>query len=145
MTQLFKRHFMKLDNFLSSNAVLVAQLCPAPWTVAHQAPCPCYSPGKNTSGGGGLVTKSCLTLATHGLYSLPGSSVHRILQVRTLEWVTVSFSRGSSHPGTEPGSPALQADSLPSEPPVLIWQEQHREVLKSVLRWKLICQQERSQ
>ena len=26
------------------------------------------------------------------------------------------FSRGSSHPGTEPGSPALQAYSLPSEP-----------------------------
>ena len=25
--------------------------------------------------------------------------------------------RGSSHPGTEPRSPALHADSLPSEPP----------------------------
>ena len=28
--------------------------------------------------------------------SLPGSSVHGILQARTLEWVTVSFYRGSS-------------------------------------------------
>ena len=30
--------------------------------------------------------------------SLPGSSVHRILQVRILEWVAISFSRGSSWP-----------------------------------------------
>ena len=29
---------------------------------------------------------------------LPGFSVHGILQVRILEWVTVSFSRGSSQP-----------------------------------------------
>ena len=28
--------------------------------------------------------------------SLPGSSVHRILQARILEWVAVPFSRGSS-------------------------------------------------
>ena len=27
-------------------------------------------------------------------YSLPGSSVHGILQARTLEWVVISFSRG---------------------------------------------------
>ena len=117
--------------------------------------------------------------------SLPGSSVHRILQARTLEWVAIPFSRGSSwprdqawafciashqgslftikvkvkslsrvwlfatpwtvayqaplslgfsrqecwrglpfpspgylpNPGIEPGSPALQADALPSAPP----------------------------
>ena len=30
--------------------------------------------------------------------SLPGSSVHGILQARTLEWVTIPFSRGSSRP-----------------------------------------------
>ena len=30
--------------------------------------------------------------------SLPGSSVHEILQARILEWVAVSFSRGSSPP-----------------------------------------------
>ena len=30
--------------------------------------------------------------------SLPGSSVHGILQARILEWVAVSFSRGSSRP-----------------------------------------------
>ena len=31
-------------------------------------------------------------------YSLPGCSVHGILQTRILEWVAVSFSRGSSQP-----------------------------------------------
>ena len=30
--------------------------------------------------------------------SLPGSSVHRILQTRILEWVAIPFSRGSSCP-----------------------------------------------
>ena len=30
--------------------------------------------------------------------SLPGSSVHGIFQARTLEWVAISFSRGSSQP-----------------------------------------------
>ena len=37
------------------------------------------------------------SLWPHGL-SLPGSSVHGILQARILEWVAISFSRGSSRP-----------------------------------------------
>ena len=39
-----------------------------------------------------------LTLCDPVDYSLPGSSVHGILQARILEWVTISFSRGSSRP-----------------------------------------------
>ena len=31
-------------------------------------------------------------------YSLPGSSVHGIVQAGVLEWVAISFSRGSSWP-----------------------------------------------
>ena len=31
--------------------------------------------------------------------SLPGSSVHGILQARILEWIAKPSSRGSSHPG----------------------------------------------
>ena len=50
-------------------------------------------------------------------YSPPGSSVHGILLAKILEWVAISFSRGSSPPRDRTGSPALQADSLPSEPP----------------------------
>ena len=30
--------------------------------------------------------------------SLPGSSVHGIFQARVLEWIAISFSRGSSQP-----------------------------------------------
>ena len=30
---------------------------------------------------------------------LPGSSVHGIFQARVLEWLAISFSRGSSQPG----------------------------------------------
>ena len=45
--------------------------------------------------------------------SWPGSSVCGITQARILEWVAVPFSRGFS----QLGSLALQADSLPSEPP----------------------------
>ena len=44
-----------------------------------------------------LVALSCPTLCNPMDCSLPGSSVRRILQARTLEWV-VPFSRGSSQP-----------------------------------------------
>ena len=43
-----------------------------------------------------LVTQSCLTLCGVMDCSLPGSSVHGILQARILEWVAVSFSRYTS-------------------------------------------------
>ena len=42
-------------------------------------------------------------------------TVHGILQARILEWVVFPFSRGSSDPGIEPRSPALQVASLPAE------------------------------
>ena len=64
-----------------------------------------------------LVTQFYPTLCNPIDYSTPGSSVHGILQARILEWVTISYSRGSSPLGIEPGSPVLQADSLLSEPP----------------------------
>ena len=104
------------------------------------------------------IAQLCLTLWNPMDCSLPGSSVHGILQARILEWVAFPFSRGSSQPkdrtqvsciagrfltvwatreaqeywgrieaipsladlpdlGIEPGSAALQADSLPAEPP----------------------------
>ena len=45
-----------------------------------------------------LVPQSCLTLCESVDCSLPGSSVHVILQARILEWVAIPFSRGSSRP-----------------------------------------------
>ena len=62
------------------------------------------------------VIQLCLTLCDPMDCSLPGSSVHGILQARILEWVAVPFSRGSK-PGIEPRSPTVQADSLPAELP----------------------------
>ena len=45
-----------------------------------------------------LVTQSYLTLCNPMDCSLSGSSVHGIFQAWVLEWVAVSFSRGSSQP-----------------------------------------------
>ena len=44
------------------------------------------------------VNQLCLTLCDPMGYSLPGSFVHGIFQARGLEWVAISFSRGSSQP-----------------------------------------------
>ena len=48
-----------------------------------------------------LVTQSCLTLCDCVDCSLPGSSVHGILQTGKLEWVAIPFSRGLSQPGAQ--------------------------------------------
>ena len=63
--------------------------------------------------------QSCLTLCDPMDCSPPGSSVHGILQARILEWVA-SPPPGDLNTGIKPMSPvspALQADSLPTEPP----------------------------
>ena len=77
------------------------------------------------------MAQLCLALCNPMDCSLPGYSVHRILQARILEWVAISFSRGSSQPGIKPRSPwvlqepwfpskKLQADSLPPKPQLLL-------------------------
>ena len=65
---------------------------------------PWDSPGKNTGAGCHFllqcmkvkseseVAQSCPTLSDPMDCSLPGLSVHGILQARTLEWVAISFS-----------------------------------------------------
>ena len=62
-------------------------------------------------------TQLCLTLCDPIDSSPPGSSVHGISQARILEWVAISSPGDLPNPGIEPGSPALQAESLLSEPP----------------------------
>ena len=47
---------------------------------------------------GGLFTKSCPTLCDPMDCSPSGSTVHGIFQAIMLEWVAISFSRGSSWP-----------------------------------------------
>ena len=55
----------------------------------------CFS---HFSGSEMLVAQSCPTLCDPKSCSLPGFSVHGILQARILEWVAIAFSRGSSQP-----------------------------------------------
>ena len=88
-----------------------------PWTAAYQAPpsmgfsrqeywsgLPLAFP-RMLSGNSQIilsceseVTQSCPTLCDPMGCSLPGSSVHRIFQAIVLEWIAISFSRGSSQP-----------------------------------------------
>ena len=57
------------------------------------------------------------SLQPHGLQPV-GQLCHGILQARTLEWgQPFPLPGGLPDTGTEPRSPALQADSLPSESP----------------------------
>ena len=58
------------------------------------------------------VLQSCPTLCDPMDCSPLGSSAHGILQARTLEWLTMPSSGDLPTRGIEPGSPALQADSL---------------------------------
>ena len=64
-----------------------------------------------------LVAQSCPTLCDLMDYSLPGSSVHAILQARILEWDAMPPPGDLPYSGIEPESHTLQAESLPSEPP----------------------------
>ena len=71
-----------------------------------------------------------------------GSSVHEVLQARIVEWVAISFSRGSSQLGIKPRSPALQADSLQSESPgkpssMTAWKDK---IVKVMRDFKKKCQ-----
>ena len=82
---------------------------------------PWNSPGQST--GVGSLSLLQGIFPTQG--SNPGlSHCRRILyqlshqgSPRILAWVAYPFSRGLPNPGIEPGSPALQADSLPAELP----------------------------
>ena len=64
-----------------------------------------------------LEAWSRLTLCHPMDCSLPGLSVHKILQASILEWIAISFSRGRLDQGIETMSPTFQADSLIFEPP----------------------------
>ena len=116
-----------------------------PWTVAHQAPLTMgFSRQEYWSGtcllhwqGGSLppvsagkpiniysvyvsvkvkVAQSCLTFCDPMDCSPPGSSVHGILQARILGCHAL-FQGIFPTQGSNPGLPALWADSLPSEIP----------------------------
>ena len=85
------------------------QSCPTVRPYRRQPtrlPRPWDSPGKNTGVGCHFllqcmkvksereVTQSCPTLSDPMDCSLPGSSIHGILQARVLEWGAIAFSEG---------------------------------------------------
>ena len=108
-----------------SMCCLVAKLCPTllwpPWTVANKAPLSMGFPRQEywnrlpfpflrdlpdpeiKPAAPELVkaTQLCLTLFDTMEYSLPGASVHGILQARILEWVAVPFFRSFSQPSDQ--------------------------------------------
>ena len=77
-----------------------------------------YSTGNSTQcsgGGGGLVTKSCSTLATP--WTIARQAPLSMGFSRHEYWSGLPFSSPGDLPsaGIEPGSSALQADFLPTE------------------------------
>ena len=68
-------------------------------------------------GGGGLVTKLCLTLCDLMDCCPPDSSVHGISQARILELVVIFFSRGSSQAMTQTWVSFLTGGLFTTEPP----------------------------
>ena len=84
------------------------QSCPTLWDPTDSSPTrlprPWDSPGKNTGVGCHFLlqcnkvksesedAQSCPTLSDPMDYSLPGSSIHGILQARVLEWGAIAFS-----------------------------------------------------
>ena len=63
-----------------------------------------------------LVAQLCVTLCNPMDCSLPGCSVHGILQAIP-EWVAISSSRGSSQPRDQTQVSCIAGDSLLSAPP----------------------------
>ena len=80
-------------------------VCPSvSWTPPHRHPkcssCPLRPELRSTGPifSVCLITQSCSTLCNPMYCSLPGCSVHGILQARMLEWVAMPSCRASSQP-----------------------------------------------
>ena len=81
--------------------------------MTQQSHCWAYTPKKRKRKGKLL---SHVELCKPMDCSLPNSSVHGIFQARTLEWVAISYSRGSPHPGIKPRPPALPGQFTTESP-----------------------------
>ena len=86
--------FIFFRSFLKCHFSVSSSLTPSPHLPTHTQSlflawfmclCACAKP-----------IQSCLTLCNPMGHSLPGSSVHGILQARKLWWVAISYCRGSS-------------------------------------------------
>ena len=64
-----------------------------------------------------LAAQLCPTLLQPMDFSLPGSSLYGISQARILEWVAISFPRGSSQPEDQIYISCIAGEFLTIEPP----------------------------
>ena len=96
--------------------VSLSSILPPKQTVGVVTLCPRCTDGFPNSA---TVVNLCVCVSLSRVYSLqtPGSSLHGILQARIMDGLPFLFPGDLPDPGIEPGSPALQADSLLSEPP----------------------------
>ena len=109
-------------NWAPDSTVIYVRLC---WELNGSFP-------KDT-----LVAQSCrLCAASWTVWSPPGSSVHGIFQARILEWVAISFSRGTSRPRDQTwlscSAGTLFTIWLTKEAPKKIWLKKEEQVIK---RW----------
>ena len=109
--------------------VKVGQLCLTLWDTRD-----CSMPGSSLLGDStGQSTGVGSSSLLQGIFPTQGSNpillhCRRIIypqshqrSPRILEWVAFPFSKDLPNPGIKPGSPALQADSLPAELPGKPW------------------------
>ena len=87
-----------------------------------------------------VVTQSCPTLWDPMDCRPPGSSVHGILQARILEWLAISFSRGSSRPRDQTWVFHITGRCFTSEPPGKLNIHIQRNTIQPLKGWNLaIC------
>ena len=118
-----KNNFIKKKNTQYLHGVLGGRHCSLSihWACTHS------NPGdRDSGGGGGLVTKPCPTLATP--WTLACQAPLSMEFSRKGYWSGLPFPSPGDlpNPGMESRSPALQADSLPSE----LWGECFRGLFK---------------
>ena len=75
-----------------------------------------------------VCAQSCPTLCNPIDCSLPGPSVHGLFQARILEWVVISYSRGSSRPRDRTQVSCLAGRFFTTEPRLPRWYQ-----------WQKIC------
>ena len=63
------------------------------------------------------LLRFCLTLCNPMDYSTLGSSIHGILQGRILDWVAISYSKGSSQPRDQTRVSCIVGRFFTTEPP----------------------------
>ena len=94
----FKMHMIMFTlSWAGQRSHLIENLCPFLTRLLTPPPLPYFEPPRIIEWVS-EVAQLCPTLCDPMDCSLQGSSVHGIFQARVLEWVAISFSRGSSRP-----------------------------------------------